>query len=54
VLHATLTEPVVLGTLVGLFAGTVSALRVTAGGFAEMAEAFSPWGIDKKKTKRRW
>jgi hypothetical protein len=54
VLDATLTEPVVLGTVAGLFAGTVNALRVTAGGLVEMAEAFNPIGLDKKKARRRW
>jgi hypothetical protein len=53
-LDATLTEPVVLGTVAGLFAGTVNAVRKTAGGLAEMADAFNPWGVKKKQSRRRW
>ena len=44
VLDATLTEPPVIGTIVGLLAGTVRALQKTFGGVQEMAIAFNPWG----------
>ena len=48
VLDATLSEPPVVGTVVGLLAGVSRALQKTVGGVVEMAVAFDPWG-----TKRR-
>ena len=48
VLSATLDGPPVVGTAVGLLAGTARALQMTVGGVAEMAAGFDPWG-----TKRR-
>ncbi len=47
VLDATLTEPPVIGTAVGLLAGTARALQVTTAGLVEMAAGFDPWGIKK-------
>lgn len=48
VVHATMTEPPIVGTLVGLLGGTARALQVTVGGFVEMASAFDPWGNKKR------
>ena len=47
VLDATLTEPPVIGTAVGLLAGTARALQVTMAGLVEMAAGFDPWGTKK-------
>ena len=49
VLEATMTEPPVVGTVVGLFAGTARALQVTVGGLVEMASTFDPWGSKKQR-----
>ena len=49
VLEATMTEPPVVGTLVGLLAGTARALQVTVGGLVEMASTFDPWGRKKRR-----
>jgi hypothetical protein len=49
-LEATLNSPPVLGTMVGLFAGTAKALQTTAAGLVEMSAGFKPWG---SKPKRR-
>ncbi len=49
VLDATLTEPPVLGTMVGLLAGTARAVQATAGGLVEMAAGFDPWGTKRKR-----
>jgi len=48
VLEATLNGPPVVGTAVGLLAGTARALQTTVGGLVEMAAGFDPW-----QTKRR-
>ena len=48
VLDATLSGPPVVGTAVGLLAGTAKALQMTVSGVVEMAAGFDPWG-----TKRR-
>jgi len=47
VLDATLTEPPVIGTAVGLLAGTARALQVSAAGLIEMAAGFDPWGTKR-------
>lgn len=47
VLDATLTEPPVIGTVVGLLAGTARALQVTTAGLVEMAAGFDPWGAKR-------
>ena len=47
VLSATLDGPPVVGTAVGLLAGTARALQVTVGGIVEMAAGFDPWGAKK-------
>ena len=47
VLDATLTGPPVVGTAVGLLAGTARALQKTVGGIVEMATAFDPWGTKR-------
>ena len=47
VLDATLTEPPVIGTMVGLLAGTARALQVTTAGLVEMAVSFDPWGAKR-------
>ena len=49
VLDATLSEPPVIGTLVGLLGGTARAVRRTVGGVVEMAQGFDPWGTKKHK-----
>ncbi len=48
IVYETMTEPPVLGTAVGLLAGTARALQVTAAGIAEMASTFDPWGRKKR------
>jgi len=47
VLDATLTEPPVIGTMVGLLAGAARALQVTTAGLVEMAASFDPWGTKR-------
>ncbi|MBI3458364.1 MAG: hypothetical protein HY002_21545 [Candidatus Rokubacteria bacterium] len=49
VLDATLTSPPVVGTVVGVLAGTARALQKTVGGLAEMAAGFNPWGITRRR-----
>lgn len=49
VLDATLTGPPVVGTAVGLLAGTARALQTTAAGLVEMAAGFNPWGIKRAR-----
>ena len=44
----TLDGPPVVGTAVGLLAGTARALQVTAAGFVEMARGFDPWGAKRR------
>ena len=44
VVDATLAGPPVVGTAVGLLAGTARALQKTVGGIIEMGAAFDPWG----------
>ncbi|MBI3321404.1 MAG: hypothetical protein HYZ91_03955 [Candidatus Omnitrophica bacterium] len=51
VIEATMTSPPVVGTVVGLFAGTARALQVTVGGLVEMAAGFNPGGA--QRTRRR-
>jgi len=48
VLDATFSGPPVVGTAVGLLAGTARALQVTVGGVVEMAAGFDPWGTKRK------
>jgi hypothetical protein len=48
VLGATLDGPPVVGTMVGLLAGTAGAVQKTVGGIVEMAQAFDPWGTKKR------
>ena len=43
VIEATLEGPVVVGTMVGLLAGTARALQVTTAGLVEMASGFHPF-----------
>ena len=43
---ATLSNPPVIGTVVGLFAGTAKALQTTVGGLVEMSAGFKPFGSD--------
>ena len=45
VIEATFNEPPILGTVVGVIAGTTRAIQKTVGGVVEMATAFDPWGI---------
>ena len=47
VLEATLEGPPVVGTVVGLLAGTARAFQTTVGGVVEMAAGFDPWGTKK-------
>ena len=48
VLEATLNGPPVVGTVVGLLAGTARALQTTVGGVVEMAAGFDPWNAKKR------
>ena len=48
VLDATFTGPPVVGTAVGILAGTARALQVTVSGLVEMASSFDPWGAKRK------
>ena len=43
VVDATLTNPPVIGTAVGLLAGVARAVQKTFEGMAEFSEAFTPW-----------
>ena len=47
VIDATMTSPPIIGTVVGLFAGTARALQTTAAGLVEMSQGFNPWGAKK-------
>ena len=47
VIDATMTGPPIVGTIVGLFAGTARALQVTAAGVVEVSQGFNPWGTKK-------
>lgn len=49
VLDATLTEPPVIGTAVGLLAGAARALQTTVAGLIEMSEGFDPWGAKRRR-----
>ena len=49
VIDATLTNPPVLGTLVGVFAGTALALQTTFAGLVEMSAAFKPFTSEPKR-----
>ena len=51
VLEATFDGPPVVGTAVGLLAGTARALQKTVAGVVEMAAEFDPWG--GKRRRRR-
>ena len=44
VLEATVDGPPVVGTAVGILAGTAHALQTIVAGLAEMAAGFNPWG----------
>jgi len=46
VLEATLSEPPVIGTLVGILAGTAKAVQTTAGGIHEMSNGLHGWLMD--------
>ena len=53
VVDATMTGPPVIGTAVGLLAGTSRAIQTTVGGLVEMAAGFDPWRIKQaKRTKQ--
>ncbi|MBI4597842.1 MAG: hypothetical protein HY737_05520 [Candidatus Omnitrophica bacterium] len=45
VIEATANEPVIIGPIVGVLAGTSRAIQTTVAGVVEMAAAFDPWGI---------
>ena len=47
VAEATLNGPPVVGTAVGLLAGTSQAIQKTVAGFFEMAAGFNPWGAKR-------
>ena len=53
VVDATLTGPPVVGTAVGLLAGTSRAIQTTVGGLVEMAAGFDPWRIKRTRGTRR-
>ena len=48
VIDATMTNPPVIGTAVGLLAGTARALQKTVGGLLEIAAGFDPWGAKRR------
>ena len=48
VLQATFENPPVLGTVVGLLAGTARALQITFAGLMEIGAGFDPWGTKKR------
>lgn len=52
VLEATAEGPPVVGTAVGLLAGTMRALQTVASGLGEMASAFDPWGSKRRHSRR--
>lgn len=49
VLDATLSGPPVVGTAVGLLAGTSRAIQKTVGGVVEMSEGFDPFGTKRRR-----
>lgn len=49
IVDATLTNPPVVGTMVGIFAGVVNAAQKTAGGMREVSAGFDPWGIKRRE-----
>lgn len=49
VVDATLTNPPVVGTMMGIFAGVVNAARKTAGGVREVSAGFDPWGAKRRE-----
>ena len=44
VAEATMTNPPVVGTAVGVLAGVTRAIQTTVKGMVEMGQAFDPWG----------
>ncbi len=48
VLEATFENPPVLGTVVGLLAGTARAFQTTFAGLREIGTSFDPWGAKKR------
>lgn len=49
IVDATLTNPPVVGTMVGIFAGLVRAVEMTTAGVREVSAGFDPWGIKRRK-----
>lgn len=47
VFEATMTNPPVVGTAVGLLAGVTRAVQTTVKGMVEVSRAFNPWGIER-------
>ena len=47
VVEATMTNPPVVGTAVGLLAGATRAVQTTVKGMVEMSQAFDPWGTKR-------
>ena len=48
VIEATSEGPPVVGTMVGLLAGTARAFQTTVGGLVEISTAFDPWGSKRR------
>ena len=48
VIDATMTGPPIVGTVVGLLAGTAKALQVTVAGLIEVARGFDPLGSKRR------
>ena len=47
VVEATMTNPPVVGTAVGLLAGVTRAVQTTFAGMVEVSQAFDPWGTKR-------
>ena len=47
VAEATMTNPPVVGTAVGLLAGVTRAVQTTFAGMVEVSQAFDPWGTKR-------
>ena len=47
VAEATMTNPPVVGTAVGLLAGVTRAVQTTFAGMVEVSHAFDPWGTKR-------
>lgn len=46
---STMNAPLILGTMVGVFAGSIKALQMTTAGVVEMARGFKPFGSTPRR-----